>query len=171
MSTKRLAPPEFEECYQRYATGVLAFLRVRVGCDADADDCLGRIFEKLWTQGADVEPAARGAWLFVVARREAALHWRTKNRADEVLRSLAARTDDRTIQTTNDNGLDNEESAVELRLAMNHLTSEQRDILRRRFLDNTCFREIAEQLDIPLGTALSRVHAALKQLRKILRDD
>ena len=50
--------------------------------------------------------------------------------------------------------------------ALARLTDSQREIIALRFSAGLKFNEIATLLDIPLGTALSRAHAALGQLRE-----
>lgn len=62
----------FAECFRVYAEGVRAALRVRLKNQADVEDCLSRVFERLWSRGAAVAPPARRSWLLVVARNEAA---------------------------------------------------------------------------------------------------
>ncbi len=50
--------------------------------------------------------------------------------------------------------------------ALARLTDSQREIIALRFSAELKFDEIATLLNIPLGTALSRAHAALGQLRE-----
>ena len=50
--------------------------------------------------------------------------------------------------------------------ALARLSDSQREIIALRFSAELKFDEIATLLDIPLGTALSRAHAALGQLRE-----
>lgn len=139
--------------------------------EADADECFSRVIEKLWSRGGAVVPAARGAWLFVVARREAALHWRKKERAESVWNEWACEYQDSIDEGQPEENLLRIEKLELLRRAAEQLPSEQKDVLRRRYVDDSSFREIAQELNVPIGTALSRMHAALKRLRKILNDD
>lgn len=57
-------------------------------------------------------------------------------------------------------------SSGDIRLALAHLPAEQREVLLLRFVDELSLNEIAEMLDIPLGTVKSRLHNALTFLRK-----
>jgi len=50
--------------------------------------------------------------------------------------------------------------------ALRNLTEVQREIVSLRYAAGLTFEEIAELLDIPLGTALSRMNAAVSALRK-----
>lgn len=50
-------------------------------------------------------------------------------------------------------------------LALEGLSEERREVLTLRFVDDLSLEEIADALDIPLGTVKSRLHLALKALR------
>ncbi len=168
----RLDDDAFEHCYQHFAGGVRAVLRSKLGNEADVEDCFSRVFEKLWAHGTTVKPAARGGWLMVVARREAALHWRRHKRSEEVLEKLARQSGDGLgSQRSAEDGLVHSETVTVLKQATAKLPAEQRELLRRRFVEDQSFREIADELGIPLGTALTRLHSAIKRLRKTLSED
>lgn len=53
----------------------------------------------------------------------------------------------------------------ELATAMATLPDEQREVVLMRFVDDMSLQEIATGLGIPLGTAKSRLHNALRKLR------
>ena len=50
--------------------------------------------------------------------------------------------------------------------ALTGLSTERREVLVLRFVDDLSLEEIATALEIPLGTVKSRLHLALKQLRE-----
>jgi len=56
-------------------------------------------------------------------------------------------------------------SRAELAAAMASLSSEQREVVLMRFVDSMGLEEIAASLHIPVGTAKSRLHNALRKLR------
>ena len=56
-------------------------------------------------------------------------------------------------------------SLDEVEGVLNRLSSEQREVLLLRFVDGLTMPEVAQALDIPLGTVKSRVHNALAKLR------
>jgi RNA polymerase sigma-70 factor (ECF subfamily) len=53
---------------------------------------------------------------------------------------------------------------------MDALPREQRRIVRMRIYEQKTFKVIAEELQIPIGTALSRMRAAMGQLRSELTE-
>jgi RNA polymerase sigma-70 factor (ECF subfamily) len=46
-----------------------------------------------------------------------------------------------------------------------NLTGEHRETLQLRFVEGLSLAEIAEAMDVPLGTVKSRLHHALRTLR------
>jgi len=174
----RLLPDELEECYRQYASGLRVALRMRLKNELDVEDCLNRVFEKLWSHGHMVAPAARRAWLLVVARNEASQVGRQVAR-----RSIESAGNDEIVQRWGSEvghgdqpsdallpleSLLKSEQLERLRAAGRGLTKQQTELLRYRFVENLTFREIAERLAIPLGTALSRARAAIVKLRQEL---
>jgi RNA polymerase sigma-70 factor, ECF subfamily len=53
-----------------------------------------------------------------------------------------------------------------LAAALGHLSEEHRETLLLRFVDDLSLAEIAEAMEVPLGTVKSRIHAALSILRR-----
>jgi len=56
----------------------------------------------------------------------------------------------------------------QIQYAMTQLTPEQQEILRLRHFMELSYGEIAEALEIPQGTVMSRLHGARKKLRTIM---
>ena len=62
--------------------------------------------------------------------------------------------------------------AVEgVRAAMDQLPRDQKTIVHMRIYEEKTFATIAEELDIPLGTALGRMRLAMKRLRSALENE
>ena len=54
----------------------------------------------------------------------------------------------------------------DLAIVLASLSAEQREVLQLRFVDGLSLAEIADAMEIPLGTVKSRLHNALTSLRK-----
>jgi RNA polymerase sigma-70 factor (ECF subfamily) len=109
------------------------------------------------------QPESPRGYLFGIARRVSQAAWRRSYREREAVsldiptETLAApKVDDRIA------------AAHELIAAMPDL---QREILDLRFSQQLSYAEIAEALDIPLGTVRSRLHHALIAVRERLAED
>ena len=63
----------------------------------------------------------------------------------------------------------NERISSELKLLINHLPENQKNVLKMRFYSNMSFAEIAESQNLSINTALGRMRYALINLRKIIK--
>ena len=63
-----------------------------------------------------------------------------------------------------------EERAVQIRQALTELSEEHRSILVLREMEGLCYDEIADVLDLPVGTVRSRLHRARGQMREQLKE-
>jgi len=136
----------------------------------DVDDCLQNVFIAAVQKGHDVVPAARRAWLFRVARNEAALFWRKEEVKSRSLEKLAAES---TIDAgdTNHDRADADTDAENARLmavAIAELPESMREIVELRIHHDLTFQQIADRLDIPIGTALTRMRRALARMKRTL---
>ncbi len=61
----------------------------------------------------------------------------------------------------------NDQVVNDLRKLISLLSDEQKDVLKMRFYANMTFKEIAEESDISINTALGRMRYALMNLRKL----
>ena len=59
----------------------------------------------------------------------------------------------------------------ELQEALDQLSEEHREILQLRYFGGCSYREIADILNIPAGTVMSRLYAARRVLTDIYRED
>ncbi len=164
---------DWRAVYERCEGGLRAFLRGRLGQEVDVDDCLQAVCVKLILQaqkpGDDVLPAARRAWLFRVAANEAAALWRRKASTEKMIHrhgaSEAAPADvtEQLIRT---------ETTAKVRRAVTALPEPMQQVVKLRIDENLTFQQISDQLQIPLGTALTRMRRAIEILKnEISRDD
>jgi len=130
------------------------------------DDVLQATFTKAVEQVHVVQPAAIKAWLFRVAYHEA-LAIRRRQAVQTKGNEQAAYRDDREPELP-EALLGRRESVEAVRLALEQLPIEQREIVRLRIYEQEKFTTIAERLDLPLGTVLTRMRLALGKLRKAL---
>lgn len=94
-------------------------------------------------------------YLYPIARNSAISQWR------KTARTLPNdRVDPDTLPAPPPTGND------DLDRVLRELSFERREVITLRFLRGLSLAEIAETLDLPLGTVKSRLHAAIQQLRK-----
>ena len=143
--------------YLRYADNVYGYVCSIVRDEHEAEDVTQHIFAKLMTALGRYEPRVVpfSAWILRVAHNAAIDHMRTRRPMPcEEVRSTEIEEDV--------TGL---ERYADLRLALNALPPEQRDVIMLRFLVGLSPREIAERL----GRSEDAVHGLQHRGRRRLR--
>jgi RNA polymerase sigma-70 factor (ECF subfamily) len=164
----RLTREELEALYAEHSDELRAFLR-GVLRDADlAAEALQMTFVKLIEQGETANRTTFKGWLFKVALNEARGIRRRSRREEKLLRQPVWQTGNETLSL--EETLIRQESVEQLRDLIQKLPPEQQTILKLRLRDEITFATIAEQLELPLGTVLTRMRAALKTLTLQLRE-
>ena len=151
-------PDAFELLYHRYRDWVYRLAWRFTGNRQDALDVLQETFTYLLGKYPGFElTAAMTTFLYPVVKH-LSIAIRSRNRRftsdEEVLAELAAPTSEET-----------ERAGPELAGVLAVLPDEQREVLLMRFVDGMRLQEIADALNIPLGTVKSRLHNALRTLR------
>jgi RNA polymerase sigma-70 factor (ECF subfamily) len=153
----------------RYHSPLLAYLyRLTGGQIALAEDLVQDTFVRMLNQRTYQPRRAFRPWLYAIATNLARDHYRS-----QAARRVGA-LDDARARDLVDNGLNPEEHAMvaaageDVRLAIGQLGEEYRETLILRFYQGLSLREIAEALDIPLGTVKSRLSTAIHRLQECL---
>lgn len=166
--TQPITAEEVASLYTEHGEPIRRFLLGVLRDSALAADCLQATFTKLLQKGHDTRPETRRAWLFTVAYQEAMLARRNSSTTDRVLRKAAwSRTREAAMP---EESLLRGESIERIQVALEKLSAEQRGVVRMRIYEEKTFAVIAQELNIPLGTALARMRAALMKLRTALDD-
>jgi RNA polymerase sigma-70 factor (ECF subfamily) len=160
--TERIDAAAVEALYRQHAAGIHAFLR-GVLRDADlATEVLQSTFTRAIERAHTARTESIRGWLYRVALNEALAVRRRQKTHDRSLRRLggaAARE-----QETPEDSACRQETTATVRQALERLSEEQRQVVRMRIYDEMTFAAIAETLNLPLGTVLTRMRLALKKL-------
>ncbi len=131
---------------------------------ADVDDAVQAtlivVAEKISSFRSD---APFAGWLGRVARNEALLVLRRRRRKSEPVSYRLPETDHRARRLSS---LLADEIAVQS--ALGRLSSEHQQVLRLREHDDLSYKEIADQLGLPVGTVRSRINRARRALAELL---
>ncbi|MGI9470117.1 MAG: RNA polymerase sigma factor [Rubripirellula sp.] len=161
-SSVREDPDPWRAIFQESESGLRAFLRGRLRQASDVDDCLQIVYVKLIENGRNVSANARRAWLFRVAANESAQLWRRKASTEKMLERYGAE-DAGSVDPTKQVILT--ETSAKIRKAIGRLPESWQRVVRLRIYENLTFQQISDQLDIPLGTALTQMRRALERLK------
>ena len=154
--------------YLEYGEELRRFLLGILRDPALTADVLQATFVKMAERGHETKTDSRKAWLFRVAYHEAMAYRRREGVGDKILRRVAWNAKRTTAPA--DEPLLRWESVQTVRQALEMLPAEQRQVVRMRIYEEKTFAVIANELKIPLGTALGRMRTALIKLRAHLGD-
>jgi len=147
--------------YLRYADNVYGYVCSIVRDEYEAEDVTQQIFAKLMTALGSYQPGVVpfSAWILCVARNAAIDHVRVRRPVplEEAHQPEAA----------SDDGARSRERFADLRLALDALPAEQRDVIVLRFLVGLSPREIAERM----GRSEDAVHGLQHRGRRRLRSE
>ena len=106
-------------------------------------------------------------WYYKILKNLCLNFIRDKKKAKEVTYLEFKSTD---LQSNNPGSdIENKEMVVKLQQAINELNIDEREIIVLKEFENYSYKEIAEFLDIPIGSVMSRLFYARKSLSKKLK--
>ena len=155
----------FAILFEQYKNLVYKTAYLMLGESAEAEDALQEIFVQVYKSlsGFDPGKAAFTTWLYRVTFNHC-LNQRRKKRPftlplEDISPALKSEFP----------GAQLAEEEV-LQQAIGKLTDKQRAVVILRYFWDLPYAEIAQILDVPLGTVKSRIDLALKTLRKVLEE-
>lgn len=152
-------PREFGAIFERHFDAVHGYARRRLGrglAEEIAAETFTRAFDRRGSYDRS-RPDAR-PWLFGIAANIVRRHWRTERRRLNALGRLGS------------NGVEVPagEARGDLVAALNALPAREREALLLYALAELTYEEIAEALELPVGTVRSRLSRARSRIRKRL---
>ena len=163
----------FAQLVERYSRLVYTLAVSRVGNHHDAEEIAQTVFFKVWRALPEFRgEAAFSTWLYRTAVNTSTDFLRQKGR-----REAALSLDDPDLPQTAHPGQGPAEAALEnerrhaLSRGIDALPDQARTILLLREYQGLSYEEIADALDLPLGTVRSRLARARTSLANILRKD
>jgi len=173
-------PEALHQLVDAYSGRLFGLLFRLTGERETAEDLLQETFLRVVRTIADYEHGGKfEAWLFRIAANLARDHARRASRRGRPValegfgrdREPAASdlADGRQPEPSRE--LFNKELSERLNACLRELAEMDREIILLRHFSELSFREIADLLQIPLGTALARAHRALKRLRAAFSEE
>ena len=161
----------FADLVRRYQKDLYAFLARFTGDPALAEDVFQETFLQLHQSAAGFDLSRRlKPWLFTIAANKArdALRSRSRKQAAPLDATIGKGTDESTfaalmpgIVPAPDESMTNLETRQAVQSIVQGLPEHLRSVLVLSYFHEMPYKEIAEVLDIPLGTVKSRLHAAV----------
>lgn len=158
---KRNQQDAFEYLYDNYSSALYGSVSRFISDDEKAADMLQDIFLKIWKNIGKYD-ASKGrlfTWMMNI----------TRNTCIDLLRKEKGKyhvdVQDNIIQVDAKTNHQPNTSVIDLRTILEKLRPERKVLLDLVYLQGYTQEEAAEQLEIPLGTAKSRIRVALQELK------
>ncbi|MET1007553.1 MAG: sigma-70 family RNA polymerase sigma factor, partial [Propionibacteriaceae bacterium] len=148
----------FEAIYRRYARLVFAVVRRAAGRTGEVDDIVQQVFVAAWRSRARFQPeqASLSAWLMGITRHKIADSLAAAGRRTRITEALSSAP----LPVARDEAVD---SAARMLVIdeMDQLADTPRRVLKLALVSDLTHRQIAEHLDMPLGTVKSHIRRSL----------
>ena len=155
----------FAELYDLTAARIYGLVRRVVRNPAISEEVAQDAFTEIWRQSARFDPDRGSAigWMLTIAHRRAVDRVRSEDASE--------RRDDawsRSVEIDHDQTVDHAERSMDgirIRRALRNLTEVQRRSIELAFYGGYTHTEVAALLDVPVGTAKTRIRDGLIRLR------
>jgi len=156
----------FEHLYDNYKAALFGVISRMVTPEEAAEDLLQELFVKIF-HNVHTYDASRGrlyTWMLNITRNLCIDRLRS---ADQKNQAKNRSIDDLVPVINNHLQSGTPVDHIGLRRLVNELVPEQREIIERMYFDGYTQTEVAEVLNIPLGTVKTRARAAIVKLRSL----
>ena len=162
--------PALSRLYE--ATNRLIFgLILRILNNRDlAEEVLFEVYAQVWRQAGRYD-TSRGSiisWIATIARTRAIDRLRSERNYQQQEELTEIVTSDKDIRSNPEKNALASELRLRIRVALNTLPPEQRQVIEQSYFLGMTQTEIAEFCNLPLGTVKTRTRLAMEKLRKAL---
>lgn len=171
----------YRELVRRYQRPVLNLVVQMARGRAEAEDLTQEIFVKAFAALHRYDPSRRfSSWIFKIAHNHTIDHLRKRRIKTVSLHGSPDATGEEAIERTRirladtaetpDQFVENRELAGQLEQAIGGLRPEYRTVVLMRHVDGYAYQEIADVMDLPLGTVKTYLHRARAELKEALAE-
>lgn len=170
----------FDTLVRRYSDEMFRFLARFTNSGTTAEDLVQEVFLQLYQAADRFDPTRRfKPWLFTIAANKARDLLRSRKRRPEVPLDARLPVEGAEGQTFADllegatesptSGLERDEQEAIVRGVLDQMPEHLKEVLILSYYHQFPYKEIAQVLDIPLGTVKSRLHAAVGHFGRAYR--
>lgn len=155
----------FAALVHRHQNPLLNFF-ARMGASSDCEDLVQETFVRLYRYRLQYKPAARFAtFLYHLARNV----WADRGR--KIVRMERTESEfQNEVQLASQGPVERPGEGVDVEAALERLSPKLREVIVLNIYQGLRYQEVADVLEIPLGTVKSRINLALAALKEILHE-
>jgi len=163
-------PAVFGRVYDEHSRSVYAAAYRVLGNSAQAQDVVQDVFLRIWRRPRtfDAGRGELGSYLRMMARSRALDLWRegqAAGRASDRMKIAVAQAEPREEAERPDGQVERSEQGAVVRAAVRKLPDAQREAVVMAYWGGLTADEISRRIEVPLGTAKSRIRLGLEKLR------
>ena len=157
----------FEHLFTRYREAIRQLLQQRAGSADDADDLLQEPFVKVYLHLENYNSQYTfGQWVYTIARNTFIDYVRRRQEElpiDERFSAPASPT------PTPEESVIRRQQRDQIESYLTALRPQYRRLIEMRFFEEYTYEEIAEKLQLPMGTVKTQIHRAREQMCDLIR--
>lgn len=159
----------FTELFADFGPMIKGFMMRKGATPEMAEDLAQDTMVQLWRKASLYSPekGSVSTWVFTIARN---LRVDTFRRAKGVRFEEISNFDFQSDDPSGEDNVNGAQESIIVADAVKALPAEQREVVELAFRDDLTHMEIAERLDLPLGTVKSRMRLAYNKLSAALED-
>jgi RNA polymerase sigma-70 factor (ECF subfamily) len=164
----------FSKIFSYFAPRLRSYALKQMGNEALAMELVQDTMSNVWQKSHlfNSEKGSPSTWIFTIARNiRFDMLRKQRNRKEDVCSDdlwpvLCEQTPD-----ANEVSLEHQVTMDEIGILFDSLPEKQRLVIESIYIDGKSQQEVANELEIPLGTVKSRTRLALQRLKEMLKDD
>jgi RNA polymerase sigma-70 factor (ECF subfamily) len=164
----------FAKIFTYFAPRLRSYALKQMGNEALAMEMVQDTMSNVWQKSHlfNSDKGAPSTWIFTIARNiRFDMLRKQRNRkedicADDLWPVLCEQTAD-----VNEVSLDHQITMDEIGVMFESLPEKQKLVIEAIYIDGKSQQEVADELDIPLGTVKSRARLALQRLKEMVKDN
>lgn len=165
------------ELIERHRRRVYDYIYLMVKDSEVADDICQETFVKairVIEEGRYVDNGKFLSWVMRIAHNQVIDHFRRKKKSPTITEGDAGYDilgTQRLSEGSIEEQIVKDQIEADLRRLVELLPEEQREVVKMRYYAGLSFKEIAEQTNVSINTALGRMRYALTNLRKMIKEN
>ena len=163
----------FDTLFARHSDAIYAMLLKFTGNSDDVDDLIQEAFMKAYLKIGLYDPKYDfGAWIYTIARNTFVDFSRSRKSNALNPQNLSPEIDNtaQSSSPTPEDYIINAQQRAQIERYISMLPEDYRQLFELRFLDEYSYEEIAEKLDMKLGTVKTRIFRVRNMMCRLITD-
>lgn len=161
---------------ERHSRRLRDYIRMMVKDNDVTDDLMQEILikvVKVIDEGRYTDKGRFLPWLMRIARNRVLDYFRSQKQVKAITEASAGYDilgSASFAEPSVEESIISDQTASEVRALVDMLPEEQREVVKMRYFEGLSFKEIAEQTDVSINTALGRMRYALINMRRMIKE-